>query len=547
MNNFLEFINKDIEGKRTLLASMPTRTKTNKKNFNSTLDEMIKKYQDYESNVFKYLTAKSKSLSKFEDTDSLEKTKEKIVNLERIKFLLNPSNTYLEKMGFDTLLYQINNYYTLNFKSLNAIINGFLDKFELAGLRLTSDDFNYTCYVHEYMTSYLDVREKKSKDYSKVSKIFEQIYWLNPEIIEHIELNFRKLIRKNAKKFNNYINSLQKAEMVKNNIKSYSECLEKLQSVYVELGLKEKESISDIVELSKNGVIEIDHYLESSKIRKQAYQSLIADAINLSDPDKMENICEALERLKININELSGYFEFSPLFKDFKNKYEKMIPTLDGKKTQAKSEKGLNDIEVQINKKEIELEKINKRIYGGRPSIFEFKGDFDLKKLKMQSVLKAKELYELYKSYDEEYFKDKVKSILSSTLSVSDLLNLYYSFDYFKKLAIQKTYKLTSYEEVLQYSENFDLFAMNPTNIIITGVPVFSETNLPRIVCNKYRLSSIHIEEDDLSADNLKPLLNKVSIILRTHKIENSDMSLDKIWFITKVHKYELMKKKTND
>jgi len=224
-----------------------------------------------------------------------------------------------------------------------------------------------------------------------------------------------------------------------------------------------------------------------------------------------------------------------------------MIHTGEKKKSQGKNKKSITNIEVQINKKEIELEKINKKIYGGKPGIFEFKNDRDLKNLKMESVLKAKELYELYKKYDEEYFNEKVKSILTSTLSISDLLNLYFSFDYFKKIAIQTTYKLTSYDEVLKYSENFDLFAVNPTNVIITGVPVFSETNLPRIVCNKYHLSSIHIEEDDLSADNLKPLLNKVSIILRTHKIEKSDISLEKIWFITKVHKYELMKQKTNE
>ena len=43
----------------------------------------------------------------------------------------------------------------------------------------------------------------------------------------------------------------------------------------------------------------------------------------------------------------------------------------------------------------------------------------------------------------------------------------------------------------------FDLFAMNPTNVIINGVTVFTQCNLPRIVANKYRLSNIHIEEED--------------------------------------------------
>ena len=544
MNNFLEFINKDIEGKKENIQSMPTKTKANKKKFNDTIAEYTKKYQDYKDKLFKYMSVKAASLSKVDKGEDINKIKEKVVSLERVKFLLNPSNTYLEKMGFDTLIYQINNYYTLNFKSLNVIINGFLDKFDQAGIHLNCDDFDYTCYVHEYMSAFLDVRHNKDKDYTKVSQIFEQIYWLNPEIIQHIELNFRKLIRKNQKKLNAYISSLQREEMAKTNVKSYAESIEELQEAYIELNMRQKETIADIIELSKSGAIDIEQYLESSKIRTQAYQSLIADSFNLDDKDKMNNICDALEKFKLNISELTNYYEFSALFKDFKSKYEKIVSTLSTKKTNHKSFK---DIEVQIDKKEEELSKLNKRIYSNKPRLFKVQSDVELKNLKMETVIKAKELYELYKKYDEEYFNDEVMQVLSSTMSISDLLNLYYSFDYFKKIAIQKVYRLTTYEDVIKYSENFDLYAMNPTNVIINGVAVFQDSNLPRIIANKYRLSNIHIEEEDLIEDNLKPLLNKINIILRTHKIDNSSTSVEKIWFITKVNKYKLENEKTNE
>ena len=98
-------------------------------------------------------------------------------------------------------------------------------------------------------------------------------------------------------------------------------------------------------------------------------------------------------------------------------------------------------------------------------------------------------------------------------MTISDVLNLYYSFDYFQKLAIQNVYKLTSYEEVVELSNKFDLFAMDPNNVIIAGLPLFHESNVAKIICNKYHLSSIYLEEDDLTIDNLKPLLNKVYII----------------------------------
>ena len=212
---------------------------------------------------------------------------------------------------------------------------------------------------------------------------------------------------------------------------------------------------------------------------------------------------------------------------------EKLIPD-DSKKVEYK---GLKEIESQINSKEEELEKINKKIFGGKPGFFEFKTDNDLKRLKIESVYKAKELYELYKKYDQEYFKDRVMMILNRTLSISDLLNLYYSFDYFKKLAIQKVYNITNYDEIIKYSENFDLFAMNPTNIIITGVPIFEESNIARVIANRYRLNNIKIEEFDLSQENLNTIINKILLISRIHKITTSDTTIDKVWFMVQVEK----------
>ena len=47
MNNFLEFIEKDIDAKKTLISTMPTKTKTNKKKFNENINLMLEKYEEY--------------------------------------------------------------------------------------------------------------------------------------------------------------------------------------------------------------------------------------------------------------------------------------------------------------------------------------------------------------------------------------------------------------------------------------------------------------------------------------------------------------------
>ncbi len=533
MDNFLDFIIKDIETKKTQFSTAPTKTKTNRKKLYELLDVTEQKYESYKTNIYNYLKAKAKAFNIKEKDPNIEVLKQKIKELEQIKFLLNPYNTYFEKMGFDVLLFQISNYYAFNFSSLNTIINGFLEKFELAGVLLQSDDFNYTYYVHEYMKSFLDVYYKKSENYSKVSEVFEQIYFLNPEIIAHIELNFRKLIAMNKSKFVNYITKLQKEIMEKHNIKDYASCMEELKSVYSKLIESEKEDINTIIELAKTKELDIEQYLEDNKVRKAAFTTVIADHIDYHNKEDMDDICTSLEKLKSNIEEYRNYIKFLPVINSFKEQYEKLI-TEENKNTEHK---GLREIKEKISKKEEELMRMNRKIFGTKPLLFDFKNENTIKTLKVESVYKAKELYELYKIYDQEYFKDKIMTTLDKTLSVTDLLNLYYSFDYFKKLAIKEVYHIKSYEEIVKYSKEFDGFAEDPLNVVMPGVLVFDDVRIGRIIANKYRLNNIKIIEEDLNENNLDTLSNKISLILRVNRIENSNTTVEKIWFITQVEK----------
>jgi hypothetical protein len=264
------------------------------------------------------------------------------------------------------------------------------------------------------------------------------------------------------------------------------------------------------------------------------------DSLNLGDKSVMDKFYESLEKLRANIEEYGSYIKFTPLFDDFKNEYKNQIPTDD----KNSNESNIKNIESQINDKEAKLEKTNKRIFGGGLGFFESKSEDTLKKLKIEAVKQAKELHALYKVYDQEYFKDKVLSMLNSSLTIFDLLHLYYSFDYFKKMVIKKVFNITTYDEITKYSDNFDLFAMNPTNIIINGVAVFEENNLAKVIINKYRLDNINLNEENLNPDDLKPLLDKVELLLRIKVIEESSTTVEKIWFMAQVEKIDKAEEK---
>ena len=117
--SFYNFIDKDIANKKTLIQTLPIKTKTNIKKFNETIEAFEVKYDEYRSSVRNYLLAKSRSFELTDSENELTKNKinDKVIELERIKFLLNPLNTYVEKMGFDVLLYQLSNYNVFNFNT----------------------------------------------------------------------------------------------------------------------------------------------------------------------------------------------------------------------------------------------------------------------------------------------------------------------------------------------------------------------------------------------------------------------------------------------
>lgn len=226
MDNFLKYVEEDIKSKKLLLSSMPIKTKTNKRNYNKKIEEISTTYSDYEKIIKKYMVVKSKSYE-VADTKNTQKITEQIAIFENIRFILNPLNTYFEKMGFDSLFHQLGNSKEINFNSLNTIFNEFIDKFEMVNIKLDKEDFNYTYYVNQFMSVVLDSRLKRETTNNHLTETFESLYWENPQLISHVGLNFKKLIRKNEKKFIDYVNKLKEEIHTKNNI-DYEICLTRL-------------------------------------------------------------------------------------------------------------------------------------------------------------------------------------------------------------------------------------------------------------------------------------------------------------------------------
>ena len=530
MNNFLEFIDNDIEAKKTLLSSMPINNKTNIKKYNEKIASIYENYEYYKDSVLKYLKAKSES---FECTDDVKNTEELMKQFEEykhMKFILNPMNSFKEKIGLDNLLYDIHNYSNFTFDEINEIIRKLIEKFRVAGVELKSSDFKYTCYVNEYMVEFFS----SNGDYSKLSDVFEKIYWYNPNTIEHIELNFRKLIKKYRKSFEDYISHEQHTLLSKNNFKNYNEFIDALKNKYEELVNSNEEDMYDIIEMAKKSEIEINNYFPDSKFRISTYSGLTINEVDYSDSESMDKLLDTLKRLRTNVLEYGNYLKFVPLFNYFKEKYEKQESVESNNST-------LKNIENQINTKESKLDNINGKIFNDHNSSFSlFKKNSaeSLKNLKIESLKIAKELYDLYYQQEKLEFENKIITLKNdSLLLISDVVRLYYSYNFFKKETFKKVFELGTYNEIVSLCDEFDEFASNPTNIIINGINTFEESDVASVICNKYRLENINLELADLDEDSLVALKNKIDFIFRINKIEHSELSVEKIWFIVQTDK----------
>ena len=527
MNNFLEFINNDIEAKKTLLSALPTNSKTNKKKYNEKIASIEKSYLKYKDGVLKYLQAKSDSFQGKPEKRNTEELQKQFDEYRHMKFILNPMNSFMEKIGFDDLLYDIRNYSNFTFDEINETIRKLIDKFKMCGIELKIDDFKYTYYVHQYMSEYL----KCNGDYSKLSQVFEEIYWYNPNIIEHIELNFRKLIRKHQKTFESYISKEQKTLLHKNNFKNYDQFTKALKEKYDELVMSQEESIYDIIQLAKNNEIEINNYLPDSKFRQTTYSTLTIRKVDYEDPSQVEKVLNTLKRLRVNIVEYGYYLKYVPLFDYFQEKY--------GNENLKVDMTSLKNIEDQISKKEAKLDSIDNKIFGDKEGfLFKKPKGENLKDLKVESLKIAKELYDLYYQQDKINFENRVISLKNdSLLLISDVVRLYYSYSFFKKETFKTVFNLESYNEIVEMCDEFDSFASNPTNIIINGINTFEKIDVASIIVNKFRLENININTADLDEDSLDVLKNKIDFIFRINHIENSKLSVEKIWFIVQICK----------
>ncbi|MEG1146410.1 MAG: hypothetical protein RRY22_01395 [Bacilli bacterium] len=534
MNNFLDFIDNDIKAKKILIETMPQNSKADKKRINDKIDTILAKYVEYQTSLYNYMKEKSKQFDINQEKDDAEKIKLEIKDIEKAMTIMNNSNSPLEKMHFDSLFFNISHYFDYDFDSVNATIDQFIDKFNKAGITLKESDFTYTYFVFEYMKEFLQNRKENKGNYDSLSATFERIYWVNPEIIDHIYLNFRYIIKENYKYFESYINKKQKETIEYFKIKTYDDLEQKLKELYLQLEKTDSETITDIINLARNNEIDINNFLAKSKMKTDILSDLLIDSNKINEEEFADKIYQTLKKLETNIFECISYYELLPIIEFFKEQYVNFVE----KSPIEKLEKDLTTSLKNISQKRDKISDINKIIFTGKKGLFKV-NDKKIEELKLETIKMSKEIDELNKKHDLIYYGWYIKRTANESITIGDVLKIFYNFDYLKKITIKQVYgKAVDPSYIEKRSSDFDSFAINPTFVLIDGISLLKENNFIRNLMNKYRIDDINLNEENLKIDALPELLGKIKFLLRSNIIEKSPVTAEEIWYLLQVEKY---------
>ena len=182
--NFREYILSDIEEKKNFLTTLPQNTKVRRDKYRNTISEMKATYEDHKKMLANFMNYKFDKLIPLKSERNIEDKCKELLKLKRLLMLGNPNTSYIEKLGFDIVLYELMHYYDYSLVKVNDIIDHFIKKFNSAGISITLNDFRISYFSYMYMHYHF---ESKTND----NKLFERVFWLNQKVIEYIIISFR--------------------------------------------------------------------------------------------------------------------------------------------------------------------------------------------------------------------------------------------------------------------------------------------------------------------------------------------------------------------
>lgn len=491
-----------IESSKEVLSAMPKNNEKNKEKYKDILDEWKNEYQEYKEEILEILEKRYNegiNIQKDKEIDTLES---RLKTINDTLYLLDDKKTSYEKLELDKNIYKLNRYYKENLENINEQILVCINKFKEVGIELDLEDFNYSVFVTEYMRTFLQELRRNNINSSKIKSKFEEIYWKCPDIIMHIELNFRNIYLKKESIINKYFDK-EENEL----LKKWEKSPEEIINTYLNLKKQKIEKIScdSKILLDKfiSGELNAKNF-EDDKIKSNCSKILPKHIVDKMESDKEVSI--NISKFLNSLYEYKSYMSFKFIIEDIKNLY----------KEKDKYKKIYDETKKKIDVAEKKLRKLNKK--STSKGLFGAKKE-NLKQTAEQNQL-VKEIKELYRQLDLDKFYNKVYTELNDNSNIYDVLRLASSYYNYLVSCIIKNNTTIAQQEIDELILELVEFLRNPYNTIINNITILEETDIALIIKDRYKLLNFIVEKEDLNnVDSFISTLEEIQIGINIKKI----------------------------
>jgi len=470
----LDEIKNLVEVSKQVLDTLPKNNIKNSKKYEEVLEQQASKYENYKSEIEKEMLKRVKKYTDFKEDFELIEQETQIAFIKENLFLLNHYNSSYEKFNLDKMLYKLNRFYKEDLTEVNSNILQCINIFERVGVKLTSDDFNYSEFSNKYMKVLLENKD----DELKVKETFENIYWQCSDLLIHIELNFKYLYYLNQKEFDKY------SEILKNkfiNVYDNKDIIDNYKTLVIDYDLSKSSSPNLNLNKFLNKELNISDYQESKIERCYQY---------FTDYYQDIKVNEEIFKMANSVKEYKGYIYFKYIIDDIKKLYSEKDKYKDLSKNKLK----------QIQKQEKLLFAYNKKS----------KRRFSSNRINIKINNLINELEILYKELDEDIFCEAIYKNLTDESSIYDALCLaasYYSY-------IVKCMKQEEKEgEFFLEQQKLIQYILNPYNNLIENISIIEEKDIPLIICDRFKLSNFHIDKEMIDENGINELIDNATKI----------------------------------
>ena len=523
-----EKINSQIDVDKEILSVLPRNNKKNLQLYKLKAAEIKQTYATYLDQILSEMKRRAVKIKSVEQDPKIEKLTQELKYMEKIK-LLDKNTTSFEKMGLDETLYILRRFYKNNLELINDAIVNCLDKFRIVGVNLTAEDFGYSVYTKEYMTTFLEEMKKGDCNSTRVKDIFEQIYWKCPDIIIHIELNFRSLYLKNEKVINRHYDDAKK-QIIKEIGLNEQDAIQKYEALQNQLIETKNKDTALILEKFINGEKATKDY-ELSSIKKN-YKKLLEKDIEEFDKEQIDELNKNILRLQNSLYEYKNYLKFKFIYDDvvqIYNSKEKYKAIYNQKLKQIKK------IETKIYKSNKKIDKFQNHI-GLLQKLFG-KSFNRLEKINVNTNTQILELRNIYIDLEENKINNIISSVLNDGSTIYDVLLLVSQFYSFLVNSIIEEFPDIMQDDIQNTIEKFRRFIRYPKITIINNLKMLEDKDIILMIKDKYNLCDINITKEDLEEENVSNLLTMVNNICEYNYIDNSKTTLKDIQYLLQANK----------